>query len=109
MATPSAFSFSATSARCSRPEATPTSFQRPQLDQTLVDMPERPWASASNGKPMTPQKRGQMLKHYGIRTTKVRDGGKPVNAYLRSELEPAWEAWLSPCAPASEPEHRNSR
>ena len=43
------------------------------LDHALHTMPERPWETLSNGKPMTSQKRGKMLTDYGIHTTKVRD------------------------------------
>ena len=77
------------------------------LDQALNAMTERPWATLSNGKPMTSQKRGRMLSDYGIHTTKIRDGEKSRNVYLNSAFEPAWEAWLQD-APALEPEHRNN-
>ena len=77
------------------------------LDDALTAMSERPWATLSNGKPMTPQKRGRMLADYGIHTTKVRVGEKTRNVYLKSAFEPAWEAWLRD-APAPEPEHRNN-
>ena len=77
------------------------------LDHALNAMPERPWATLSNGKPMTSQKRGRMLSDYGIHTTKVRDGEKTRNVYLNSAFEPAWEAWLQD-AHVSEPEHRNN-
>ena len=77
------------------------------LDQALNAMTERPWATLSNGKPMTSQKRGRMLSDYGIHTTKVRDGEKTRNVYLSSAFEPAWEAWLQD-AHVSEPEHRNN-
>ena len=77
------------------------------LDHALNAMPERPWATLSNGKPMTSQKRGRMLSDYGIHTTKVRDGEKTRNVYLNSAFEPAWEAWLQD-AHVSEPEHWNN-
>ena len=77
------------------------------LDHALHTMPERPWETLSNGKPMTSQKRGKMLNDYGIHTTKVRDGEKTRNVYHKSAFEPAWEAWLDD-APACEPEHRNN-
>ena len=64
------------------------------LDHTLHIMPERPWETLSNGKPMTSQKRGKMLTDYGIHTTKVRDGERTRNVYLISAFESAWEAWL---------------
>ena len=77
------------------------------LDHALHTMPERPWETLSNGKPMTSQKRGKMLTEYGIHTTKVRDGEKTRNAYLKSAFETAWKAWLQD-AHVSEPEHRNN-
>ena len=64
------------------------------LDHTLHTMPERPWETLSNGKPMTSQKRGKMLTDYGIHTTKVRDGERTRNVYLIPAFESAWEAWL---------------
>ena len=64
------------------------------LDHVLHTMPERPWETLSNGKPMTSQKRGKMLTDYGIHTTKVRDGERTRNVYLKSAFETAWKAWL---------------
>ena len=77
------------------------------LDHALHTMPERPWETLSNGKLMTSQKRGKILTDYGIHTTKVRDGEKTRNAYLKSAFELAWKAWLQD-TPVSEPEHRNN-
>ncbi len=85
------------------PDQIPTT----DLDHALCTMPERPWETLRNGKPMTSQKRGKMLTDYGIRTNKARDGERTRNVYLKSAFETAWKAWLQD-APVSEPEHRNN-
>lgn len=43
-----------------------------KLDKALNEMEERPWSTISNGKPITPQKRTSLLKHYGIHSKKFR-------------------------------------
>ena len=78
-----------------------------ELDKALNEMQERPWSTISNGKPMTPQKRASLLKHYGIHSKKRREGDSTVNVYWRSDLEDAWNAWLPSNTVDSEPEHRN--
>ena len=77
------------------------------LDEALNAMTERPWPTLSNGKPMTAQRRGKLLSHYGVRVTKVRHGGRTENAYKRTSFEEAWQAWL-PTPSAMEPEHQNN-
>ena len=64
------------------------------LDHMLHTMPEQPWETLSNGKPMTSQRRGKLLTDYSIHSTKVRDGEKTRNVYLKSAFESAWESWL---------------
>ena len=64
------------------------------LDHALNAMPERPWETLSNGKPMTSQRRGKLLTDYSIHSIKVRDGEKTRNVYLKSAFESAWESWL---------------
>ena len=64
------------------------------LDHALHTMPERPWETLSNGKPMTSQRRGKLLNDYSIHSTKVRDGKKTPNIYRKSAFVSAWESWL---------------
>ena len=78
-----------------------------ELDKALNEMQERPWSAISNGKPMTSQKRGRLLKDYSIQSRKVREGDSTVNVYYRSDFNFAWEAWLPANEENSEPEHRN--
>ena len=85
------------------PHYLPTS----DLDRALLAMAERPWKTLSNGNAMTVQRRGNLLRQYGIKTDKVRHGGKPTNIYWRWPFEPEWKAWLDD-TPVSESEHRNN-
>ena len=79
-----------------------------QIDEALIRLPERPWATLRHGdKPMTAQKRGNLLKPYGIHTVTIRVGDKTPKSYRRASFEPAWNAYL-PGAMVVEPKHRNS-
>lgn len=67
------------------------------LDQALLDLPERPWATLRRGdKPMTAQARGRMLADYGIHAATLRfaDGDRK-KGYQRTDFEHAWAAYLS--------------
>ena len=72
-----------------------------KLDTELNAMVERPWATLTNGKHMTSQKRGRLLKPYGIRTRKHQG----VNAYDKASFETQWKIYL-PETQDSEPENR---
>lgn len=73
------------------------------LDQALIDLPERPWATLAQGdRPMTATKRGGILNDYGIRTKNSRINGSVVKVYERKTFEGAWSAYL-PESPGSQP------
>lgn len=65
-----------------------------ELTAALVAMPDRPWAEWSGGRPMTSVKLAGRLKPFGLRTRKVRDGARTVNAYLRADFLDAWGRYL---------------
>ena len=66
-----------------------------ELDEALIALPERPWATLRPGdKPMTATKRGLMLKEYGIQPNNSRVNGSVVKGYERAAFEDAWSAYL---------------
>jgi putative DNA primase/helicase len=78
-------------------EAIPTS----ELVDALCKIEVAPWATLSKGRPVTPHKLGRLLGGFGIRP-RHRERG---NAYLRSDLLPAWERY---CPPNKGPRDNNS-
>jgi putative DNA primase/helicase len=64
------------------------------LTAALVAMPDRPWAECSGGRPMTAVKLAGRLKPFGLRTRKVREGARTVNAYVHSDFLDAWGRYL---------------
>jgi Protein of unknown function (DUF3631) len=65
-----------------------------ELTEALIAMPDRPWAEWSNGRPMTSVKLAGRLKPFGLRTQKVRDGLRTINAYLRADFLDVWGRYL---------------
>lgn len=80
------------------------------LDAALIELPERPWASmGQSGKPLTSQRRGQLLKPFGIAARTIRSGNGTAKGYLRESFEAAWNAYLSsdPCSQTVTSSHLN--
>ena len=75
-----------------------------ELDAALIALPERPWAAIGrSGKPLTAQKRGQLLKPYGITTQTIRTENDTAKGYWRSSFKAAWDAYL-PVSPVTNEE-----
>jgi hypothetical protein len=76
----------------------------------LVGLTDRPWATWSRGRPITPATAARLLKTFGIapNTIKLADGKQP-NGYKRSQFDDAFGRYLShspdspvqssPCSP----------
>jgi putative DNA primase/helicase len=64
------------------------------LTTTLISMQDRPWAEWSGGRPMTAVKLAARLKPFGLKTQKVRDGIKTVNAYVTADFEDVLSRYL---------------
>lgn len=81
-----------------------------KLVDTLIDLPDRPWATWSKGKPITPARVARELKIFRItpNTIKLSDGKQP-NGYMRGQFDDAFGRYLShppgspvqssPCSP----------
>jgi hypothetical protein len=69
--------------------------------ERLSKMPERPWSEWRNGREMTSNALGTMLRPYGVRSTKERvDMGKEAHGYAAAMLRPVWDRYLgSPDTP----------
>ena len=86
-----------------RAKGDPERIASAELDEALIALPERPWATLRPGdKPMTATKRGLMLKDYGIQPNNSRVNGSVVKGYERAAFEDAWSAYL-PESPGSKP------
>ena len=70
------------------------------LDQKLIELPERPWATlGAGGKPMSARRRSDILRSHSIEsgTHRFEDvSGESRKGYLREDFEEAWNAYVLP-------------
>ncbi|MGB4725899.1 MAG: DUF3631 domain-containing protein, partial [Thermogutta sp.] len=56
----------------------------------LAEIEEAPWATYSNGKPISPHKVASLLKRFGVKSIKREKG----NSYRKSDLSRVWGLYL---------------
>jgi hypothetical protein len=64
------------------------------LVNALIDLEERPWCEWKHGKPMTKVSLARMLKPYGIKSKKFRDGYSTKNGYDLDGFQDAFHRYL---------------
>jgi hypothetical protein len=69
----------------------------------LVKLAERPWSDFKNGKPITARHLAGLLKAFGIKSKVIRVGEDTPRGYLRGDLDPAFERYLSSTPPKTDP------
>jgi Protein of unknown function (DUF3631) len=83
-----------------------------KLLERLREPDDAPWSSL-RGEPLDANKLARLLKPYGIRPEKLREGSDTFRGYRRASFEDTWERYLSatPESPeqAEQPEHSANR
>lgn len=64
------------------------------LIKWLVGDAERPWATWSRGRPLTPKQFADLLRPFGIRRRQIRAGGTTGKGYLKADFEDTWARYL---------------
>tara|TARA_R100000900_G_scaffold39187_2_gene32279 strand:- start:638 stop:1849 length:1212 start_codon:yes stop_codon:yes gene_type:complete len=65
------------------------------LCEALNSDEEGPWKTCSNGKPITPNLVGKLLRPYGVKPKTMRVGNSTLRGYEQAQLEDAFERYLS--------------
>jgi hypothetical protein len=80
------------------------------LVASLSEMPDRPWAEWSRGKPLNAHKLARLLSPFRIVPIDTRVDGKVLKSYRRGAFADAWERYLpsSPPDPGFKAQHRNN-
>ena len=60
----------------------------------LTQRDEEPWATYSHGKPISPEGLAELLRQYGIRSTKNK--AQTYRGYTANQFEASWRRYLSP-------------
>ena len=66
-----------------------------ELCEALISDEEGPWKTCSNGKPVTPNLVGKLLRPYGVKPKTIRVGDKTLRGYEHAQLEDAFERYLT--------------
>ena len=66
-----------------------------ELCEALTSDEEGPWKTCSNGKPITPNLIGKLLRPYGVKPKTIRVGDSTLRGYDKAQLEDAFERYLS--------------
>lgn len=66
-----------------------------ELCEALIDDEEGPWKTCSNGKPITPNLVGKLLRPYGVKPKTIRVGNSTPRGYEKAQLEDAFERYLA--------------
>lgn len=84
----------------------PTRLASAEIVSALVLLEGTPWPSVKSGDPLDAQRLAQLVKRYGIRPTKLRDGERTFNGYTRESFEDSWTRYVpdatAPTPPAPE-------
>lgn len=65
-----------------------------ELIEKLCSDPEKPWATHSNGRKLTPYQMAKLLKLFDIRPSVMRSGGKTIRGYEESMFQDAFDRYL---------------
>ena len=65
-----------------------------EILEKLHAIDSRPWNEYSRGKPITPHKLGNLLKRFGIESSRRQEDKTRLRGYSRKNLEPAWQEYL---------------
>src|SRR5262249_23414434 len=68
----------------------------------LHKLEEAPWSDLK-GKPLDPRGLASRLRHYEVRSTKVKIGDRPLQGYRAEDLHDAWSRYLAPVTAEAEP------
>ncbi len=81
-------------------------FQRKSLDrittaeliESLISDDEKPWATYSRGKPMSPRQLAKRLHEYGIQSQSIRVGQGTAKGFMLNRFDDAFSRYLTPKA-----------
>lgn len=76
------------------------------LTDALCSMEESPWATWSNGRPITPNRVARFLSDFNVRSGNARIDGGVAKCYTLGQFQPVFSRYLSPQHPPVEPLHR---
>lgn len=73
-----------------------------EIVAALLELEGAPWPSVKSGDPVDPQRLARLLKPYGIRPRKIREGERTFNGYTRDSFEDSWARYVPDTGPTPE-------